>query len=225
MYINNKFELDTAENISPYLGNDYKEQYILELIKSFSNKIEFTKFNNQDELVDDASDILINQKVIGWFQGRMEFGPRALGNRSILADPRYKEMKDIINIKIKKRENFRPFAPSILAEQKTLWYNENNFVNHSMSSVEKVREDKINFLGAVTHVDNTGRVQDVTKKLNPLYYKLIDKFYQKTNVPVLLNTSFNENEPIVRSPKEAINCLLRTDLDYLFINNFKIKKK
>ena len=94
-----------------------------------------------------------------------------------------------------------------------------------MSSVEKVREDKINFLGAVTHVDNTGRVQDVTKKLNPLYYKLIDKFYQKTNVPVLLNTSFNENEPIVRSPKEAINCLLRTDLDYLFINNFKIKKK
>ena len=155
----------------------------------------------------------------------MEFGPRALGNRSILADPRYKEMKDIINIKIKKRENFRPFAPSILAEQKTLWYNENNFVNHYMSSVEKVREDKINFLGAVTHVDNTGRVQDVTKKLNPLYYKLIDKFYQKTNVPVLLNTSFNENEPIIRSPKEAINCLLRTDLDYLFINNFKIKKK
>ena len=104
MYINNKFELDTAENISPYLGNDYKEQYILELIKSFSNKIEFTKFNNQDELVDDASDILINQKVIGWFQGRMEFGPRALGNRSILADPRYKEMKDIINIKIKKEK-------------------------------------------------------------------------------------------------------------------------
>ena len=94
-----------------------------------------------------------------------------------------------------------------------------------MSSVEKVRQDKINLLGAVTHVDNTGRVQDVSKKLNPLYHKLIKSFYQKSRVPILLNTSFNENEPIVRSPKEAIDCLLRTDLDFLFINNFKINKK
>ena len=225
LFINNKYNTEPKENITPYLGNDYKDEEILNILKQFNNKIDFVKFNNQDELVADATEMLINQKVIGWFQGRMEFGPRALGNRSILADPRHREMKDLINIKIKKRENFRPFAPSILQEEKKFWYKSNNFNNYYMSSVEKVRHDKINFLGAVTHVDDTGRVQDVSKKLNPLYYKLIKNFYQKTKVPVLLNTSFNENEPIVRSPKEALDCLLRTDLDFLFINNFKINKK
>ena len=168
--------------------------------------------------------MLIEQKVIGWFQGKMEFGPRALGNRSILAD-RNKNMKDIINFKIKKRESFRPFAPSILEEEKKFWFKTNNFKNFYMSSVEKVLEQKKNLLAAVTHVDGTGRVQDVSKKLNPLYHKLIFRIFEKTNVPVLLNTSFNENEPIVRTPDEAIECLMRTDLDALFINNFKIIKK
>ena len=120
----------------------------------------------------------------------MEFGPRSLGNRSILADPRDYKMKDKINLKIKKRENFRPFAPSILEEEKNKWYMTNNFKNFYMSSVEQVRSEKLNSLGAVTHVDNTGRVQDVSKKLNPLYYELINQFFLKTNVPVLLNTSF-----------------------------------
>ena len=225
LFVNNKYNLDFNENISPYLGNHYKDEDVLNILKQFNNKIDFIKFKNQDDLLTDAVEMLIGQKIIGWFQGRMEFGPRALGNRSILADPRNKEIKDLINIKIKKRENFRPFAPSILEEEKKFWYKNNNFNNYYMSSVEKVRQDKINLLGAVTHVDNTGRVQDVSKKLNPLYHKLIKSFYQKSRVPILLNTSFNENEPIVRSPKEAIDCLLRTDLDFLFINNFKINKK
>ena len=118
LFVNNKYNLDFNENISPYLGNHYKDEDVLNILKQFNNKIDFIKFKNQDDLLTDAVEMLIGQKIIGWFQGRMEFGPRALGNRSILADPRNKEIKDLINIKIKKRENFRPFAPSILEEEK-----------------------------------------------------------------------------------------------------------
>tara|TARA_B100001175_G_scaffold314786_1_gene324890 strand:- start:63703 stop:65424 length:1722 start_codon:yes stop_codon:yes gene_type:complete len=225
MYINNKYQIDLKNNFTPYLGNSYTDNEVLEVIRSIKNEIDFEKFNSQNELINCAVEMLMDQKVIGWFQGKMEFGPRALGNRSILADPRDIKMKDKINLKIKKRENFRPFAPSILEEEKELWYMKNNFKNFYMSSVEVVKNEKMSFLGAVTHVDNSGRVQDVSKELNPLYYELIYQFFLKTKVPVLLNTSFNENEPIVRSPKEAIECLMRTDLDALFINNFKIIKK
>ena len=225
LLINNKYQVESNELFSPYLGNFYSDEDILKVVKKLDNKIEYYKFDNQNSLIDEAVKMLIEQKVIGWFQGKMEFGPRALGNRSILADPRNKNMKDIINFKIKKRESFRPFAPSILEEEKKFWFKTNNFKNFYMSSVEKVLEQKKNLLAAVTHVDGTGRVQDVSKKLNPLYHKLIFRFFEKTNVPVLLNTSFNENEPIVRTPDEAIECLMRTDLDALFINNFKIIKK
>jgi len=225
LYLSNKFSIKLKSNISPYLGNSYNDREVLEIFKNYESKLNCIKFNNENNLIDHAVDMIINQNVIGWFQGRMEFGPRALGNRSILADPRNKSMKDIINRKIKKRESFRPFAPSILSEKKHDWFIKNNFKNFYMSSVETVKDDKKKYLEAVTHIDNTGRVQDVTNIINPKYYNLIHKFFLKTNVPVLLNTSFNENEPIVRSPDEAFDCLLRTDIDALFINNFKITKK
>ena len=225
MYVNNKYQIELKNNFTPYLGNSYTDNEVLNVISSLKNEIEFKKFKNENDLINDAVQMLIDQKVIGWFQGKMEFGPRALGNRSILADPRDSKMKDKINLKIKKRENFRPFAPSILEEEKKLWYIKNNFKNFYMSSVEEVKNEKMSLLGAVTHVDKTGRVQDVSKDLNPLYYELIYQFFLKTKVPILLNTSFNENEPIVRSPKEALGCLMRTDLDALYINKFKVIKK
>ncbi len=225
LYLSNKFRVKLKSNISPYLGNSYNDREVLDIFKSYESKLNCIQFDNENNLIDHAVDMIIDQNVIGWFQGRMEFGPRALGNRSILADPRNKSMKDIINRKIKKRESFRPFAPSILSEKKYDWFIKNNFKNFYMSSVETVKDDKKNNLEAVTHIDSTGRVQDVTNIMNPKYYNLINKFFLKTNVPVLLNTSFNENEPIVRSPNEAFDCLLRTDIDALFINNFKITKK
>ena len=154
----------------------------------------------------------------------MEFGPRALGNRSILADPRNPNIKELINLKIKKRENFRPFAPSILSDFQNDWFKE-KFDNKYMSSVMTPKNDKVNLIPGVVHIDNTSRVQTVCKKKNKDFYKLILEFYKKTNIPMLLNTSFNENEPIVKSPSEALQCLLRTNMDALFINNFFIQKK
>ena len=168
-------------------------------------------------------DDLTKDSVIGWFQDKMEFGPRALGNRSILADPRKENMKEIINKKIKRRENFRPFAPSVLHEYQKEWFDE-DFENIYMSSVMRAKLNKKKLIPAVVHIDGTSRVQTV-KKDNEKFYQLIKKFYNNTNVPMLLNTSFNENEPIVRKPEEAIECLLRTDMDSLYINNFLIKKK
>ena len=170
-----------------------------------------------------ASSIIINKGVIGWFQDRMEFGPRALGNRSILADPRNKNIKELINLKIKRRENFRPFAPSILSDKQSEWYEE-NYNNIYMSSVMTPKKDKSHLIPGVVHVDNTSRVQTVFKEINLNFYNLIYNFFLKTNVPMLLNTSFNESEPIVRTPAEAIECLLRTNMDCLFLNSFLIKK-
>ena len=152
----------------------------------------------------------------------MEFGPRSLGNRSILADPRKANMKDIINKKIKKRENFRPFAPSVLIEYQNDWF-QKKFNNFYMSSVMDVKIEK-NLIPVVVHIDSTSRVQTVCKSNNNKFHNLINKFYIKTGVPMLLNTSFNENEPIVRKPQEAIECLLRTDMDSLYIDKFIVKK-
>ena len=210
---------------TPYLGSDFNNQEIEKLLKNYVNKynLKIQKFNNFDELCEKAVDQLTNDSVIGWFQGKMEFGPRSLGNRSILADPRKKNMKDIINKKIKRRENFRPFAPSVLKEYQHEWFEE-NFDNLYMSSVMSVKTNKINLIPAVVHVDGSSRVQTVKKENNNKFHNLISKFYIKTKIPMLLNTSFNENEPIVRKPEEAINCLLRTDMDSLYINDFCIEK-
>ena len=214
------------ENIkTPFLGNKYSNEEVENILKYYKNKydLKVKKYVSFDELCEKAVSYIIDNSVIGWFQGRMEFGPRALGNRSILADPRNHNMKNIINQKIKRRENFRPFAPSVLKEFQQDWFQE-NFENLYMSSVMRVKNEKLNFIPAVVHVDKTSRVQTVTEEFNLRFYKLIKKFFDKTSVPMLLNTSFNENEPIVRKPEEALDCLIRTDMDALFINDFYIKK-
>jgi len=157
--------------------------------------------------------------VVGWFQGRMEWGPRALGNRSILAHPGLANMKDVLNARIKHREWFRPFAPSILAERQTEYF-EHDHPSPFMLHVYKIRPEKRKQLCAVNHVDNTGRLQSVSREENPLYYDLIRAFERKTGIPVVLNTSFNENEPIVCAPEEAINCFKRTRMDVLAIGPY-----
>ncbi len=162
-------------------------------------------------------------RVIGWFQGRQEWGPRALGNRSILADPRRPEMKDILNQRIKHRETFRPFAPSIL-EESTGEYFERTQPSPFMTFAYSVRPEKRAVIPAPTHVDGTARLQTVNRQANPLYWKLIKEFANQTGVPVLLNTSFNENEPIVLRPEEALDCFLRTKMDVLVLGNFILEK-
>ncbi len=177
-----------------------------------------------ERLVDLTSDWLIGGKVVGWFQGRMEFGARALGNRTLLADPRRTDMRDIINLRIKFREKFRPFAPSILEEEVGEWFE----IDESTPYMEKVfpiRKEKHAIIPAVTHVDGSGRLQTVSAKNNPLYHQLITKFFEKTGVPIVLNTSLNENEPIVRTPAEAISCFLRTDMDALVLGNCAISRE
>ena len=209
---------------NPYIGTSYNDKEVREVIElKYSNKITYKKLQSDEEKYDLASELIIDKGVIGWFQQKMEFGPRSLGNRSILADPRNPKIKDLINLKIKGRETFRPFAPSILSTMQENWYEE-KFDNKYMSSIMTPKKDKAHLIPGVVHVDNTSRVQTVFEETNKDFYKLILNFYYKTNVPVLLNTSFNENEPIVRSPEEAIECLLRTNMDALFINNFFIKK-
>jgi carbamoyltransferase len=224
LLVNSKYNSNQKNFRNPYLGNSYNDNEIeLTINNKFKNLIKFQKLDNISNTCDLASNMITNGKVIGWFQGKMEFGPRALGNRSILADPRNPNMKDIINQKIKRRENFRPFAPSVLEEFQKDWF-DGNYQNLYMSSVINVKEDKKNKIPAVIHEDGTSRVQTVSKILNEKFYLLISKFNDLTGVPLLLNTSFNENEPIVCSPEEAIKCLLRTNLDGLFIENLFIKK-
>ena len=167
---------------------------------------------------------LIDEKIIGWFQGRMEWGPRALGNRSILADPRNPNIKKIINSKIKRRESFRPFAPSIIEEHTKDWFDIDKEVPY-MSEVYQVKESKRSKISGVVHVDGSGRLQSVNFKNNPIYYSLINEFYKITKVPIILNTSFNENEPIVNKPSEAIACFQRTNLDILVLGNWILSKE
>jgi carbamoyltransferase len=162
-------------------------------------------------------------KVIGWFQGRMEWGPRALGNRSILADPRRADMQQILNLKIKRRESFRPFAPSILREHVAEWFETDDEVPFMMQ-VFQIRREKRKEIPAVTHVDGSGRLQTVSAQSNPRYYRLIDTFREITGVPILLNTSFNENEPVVCRPEEALDCFLRTRMDLLVLGHFLISR-
>ena len=170
-----------------------------------------------------AAHAIADGKIVGWFQGRMEFGPRALGNRSIVVDPRRSEMKDILNARIKKREPFRPFAPSIL-EERVGEYFEQSHPSPTMLMVYQVKKDKQSVIPAVTHVDGSGRLQTVSRETNPHYYRLISDFEKLTNVPVVLNTSFNEDEPIVCTPEEAVNCFQRTRMDVLFLGNYLVQR-
>lgn len=163
-------------------------------------------------------------KVIGWFQGRMEWGPRALGNRSILGDPRRADMKDILNLKIKRRESFRPFAPSILREHVREWFEQEDDVPFMME-VFQVRPEKRAQVPATTHVDGSGRLQTVHKDTNPRYHRLIEAFRALTGVPMVLNTSFNENEPVVCRPQEALDCFLRTKMDVLVLGDWMVTRK
>jgi carbamoyltransferase len=175
------------------------------------------------ELTARAAQDIADGLVVGWFQGRMEFGPRALGNRSIVVDPRRAEMKDILNDRIKKREPFRPFAPSIL-EERTADYFEQSHPAPTMLMVYQVRAERRAEIPAVTHVDGSGRLQTVSREVNPRYYQLISDFNELTGVPVVLNTSFNENEPIVCTPRHAIDCFLKTRMDVLYMGNHAVRR-
>ncbi len=177
----------------------------------------------EDTLYETVADCLTQGGIVGWFQGRAEFGPRALGNRSILADPRYAETRQRINEKIKRREPFRPFAPAVLAEAAPDFFEGADDVPY-MEKVYPVRPEKRALIPAVTHVDGTGRLQTVHRETNPRFYRLIEVFAQKTGIPVLLNTSFNENEPIVNKPEEAIACFLRTRMDMLVLENYVVRR-
>ena len=203
-----------------YTGPEFDERQIEEALKQSS--LSHCKMSNC-ELTQVAARAIAEGKIVGWFQGRMEFGPRALGNRSIVVDPRRSEMKDILNARIKKREPFRPFAPSIL-EERVGEYFEQTYPSPAMLMVYQVKQEKRSVIPAVTHVDGSGRLQTVTRSSNPRYYQLIADFEQLTSVPVVLNTSFNEDEPIVCTPEEALNCFQRTRMDVLFLGNFMVQR-
>ncbi|MGE0660699.1 MAG: carbamoyltransferase [Reyranellaceae bacterium] len=176
-----------------------------------------------DDMANRVARAIADGRVIGWFQGRMEWGPRALGNRSILADPRRADMKDILNAKIKRRESFRPFAPSVLRHHVADWFETDDDVPFMMQ-VYRIRPERRTAIPAVTHVDGSGRLQTVTAATNPRYARLIEAFLQLTGVPMLLNTSFNENEPVVCRPEEAIDCFLRTNMDVLALGDTLISR-
>ncbi len=224
-----------------YLGPEYNQDEIENDLKIAGANFETL---NYDELIDKTAQLLSNEKAIGWFQGRMEFGPRALGSRSILGDPRSDKMQKNLNLKVKYRESFRPFAPSILREDLSTWFDMNVDSSYMLlvaninsdKKIEMTNEqknlfgiDKLNVkrskIPAVTHVDYSARVQTVTKNINNRYYDLISKFKEKTGCPVIVNTSFNvRGEPIVNTPTDAFNCFMGTELDYLVIGNCILDK-
>jgi carbamoyltransferase len=181
------------------------------------------EIDDEAELCRRTASAIADGKVVGWFQGRMEWGPRALGNRSIVCDPRRSDMKAILNAKIKRRESFRPFAPSVLEEAVSDWFEEDDAVPFMMQ-VFQIREEKRTAIPAVTHVDGSGRLQTVSHSTNPLYHRLIAVFNELTNVPMVLNTSFNENEPVVCEPIQALDCFLRTNMDVLVLGSQVIQR-
>ncbi len=224
-----------------YLGTEFNQDEIEKELKTLGANFETVKY---DELIEKTAEFLSNEKVIGWFQGRMEFGPRALGGRSILGDPRSDKMQKNLNLKVKFRESFRPFAPSILREDLSNWFNLNTESPYMLlvsdiknekkiEMTEKQKKlfgiDKLNIkrseIPAVTHIDYSARIQTVTKDTNKYYYDLISKFKEKTGCPVVVNTSFNvRGEPIVNTPTDAFNCFMGTELDYLIIGNCILDK-
>ncbi|KAA3649609.1 MAG: carbamoyltransferase [Bacteroidetes bacterium] len=185
------------------------------------NEVEYSRYEEK-ELLEVVSQALVDGAVVGWFQGRAEFGPRALGHRSILVDPTRTDAKELLNSKIKRRESFRPFAPSILEEYVSEYFEKVDKVPF-MEKVYPIKPEKHHVIPAVTHVDGTGRLQTVEK--GDRYYDLIEKFRQKTGIPILLNTSFNENEPIVNTPQDALDCYLRTQMDVIVLENCVVRRK
>jgi carbamoyltransferase len=224
-----------------YLGNEYNQEEIEKELKAAGANFDIFKY---DELIDKTAEFLSNEKAIGWFQGRMEFGPRALGGRSILGDPRSHKMQKNLNLKVKYRESFRPFAPSVLREDVSEWFeinvdspymllvaniNSNKKIEMNEEQKKLFGIDKLNVkrseIPAVTHVDYSARIQTVTKNTNKRYYDLIYKFKEKTGCPVIVNTSFNvRGEPIVNTPTDAFNCFMGTELDYLVIGECILDK-
>jgi carbamoyltransferase len=218
-----RFRMDQA-----YWGKSYAPSEVREFLDS--NGIPYRCMENDDQLLDAVVEHLQQGKVIGWFQDRFEWGPRALGNRSIIADPRNPNMKDIVNTKIKFREPYRPFAPSVLAEAAETYFDIQDAVKHYparyMLYVVPVRPSKQELLPAITHVDGTGRLQTVFRDASPRYYQLIERFGQATGVPAVLNTSFNlKGEPIVNTPANAFNTFSKSEMDLLVLGNFIVEKE
>jgi carbamoyltransferase len=219
--------------LGPHFGDDEIEHVLRSrdllsadpqsTIRNPKSSLAVSRIDDENELCRRTARAIAEGLVIGWFQGRMEWGPRALGNRSILCDPRRADMKDILNAKIKRRELFRPFAPSILREAVAAWFEQDDDVPFMMQ-VFQVREEKRAVIPAVTHVDGSGRLQTVHRDTNPLYHQLISDFRSLTSVPLVLNTSFNENEPVVCRPEEALDCFLRTKMDVLVLGNHFIQR-
>ena len=203
-----------------YTGPEFSSEEICAELDA--STLQYETYTDEDVTKRAARDIA-DGLVVGWFQGRMEFGPRALGNRSIVVDPRRAEMKEMLNERIKKREPFRPFAPSIL-EERTAEYFEQDHPAPTMLMVYQVRPERRAEIPAVTHVDGSGRLQTVSREVNPRYYQLISDFDELTGVPVVLNTSFNENEPIVCTPRHAIDCFLKTQMDVLYLGNHAVRR-
>jgi carbamoyltransferase len=219
-----RFHMDHA-----YWGPEFSNTVIGELLTVKTAELNaqgctVEQIADEAELCRQTAAAIADGQVIGWFQGRMEWGPRALGNRSILGDPRRADMKDILNLKIKRRESFRPFAPSVLREAVPEWFEQDADVPFMMQ-VFQIREAQRKNIPAVTHVDGSGRLQTVSADTNPRYYRLIEAFREQTGVPMVLNTSFNENEPVVCKPEEALDCFLRTKMDVLVLGNWMIARQ
>jgi carbamoyltransferase len=217
-------DIETTEPISPYLGKKYEKREIVEMLNNFTG-IDYVEYDEYDKLNEEVTFWLTQNRVIGWFQDGSEIGPRALGNRSIIASPIQKWMCNHINMDIKKREWYRPFAPAVLFEHQSEIF-ESDLYSPYMLVTTTVKPEWREKIPAVTHIDNSARHQSVTPENNLKFYNLINKFYEKTNVPVLLNTSFNgPKEPIVETPTEAMNCFIENNLDFLVINNFLISRR
>jgi carbamoyltransferase len=211
-----------------YWGPEFDSASIASLLNAERDRIAeagctIERLGDESELCSRAATAIAEGKVLGWFQGRMEWGPRALGNRSILCDPRRSDMKAILNAKIKRRESFRPFAPSILEPAVDEWFEESDAVPFMMQ-VFQIKMSKRHLIPAVTHVDGSGRLQTASLATNPRYYHVIQKFAELTGIPMVLNTSFNENEPVVCRPEEALNCFLRTNMDALILGDTFISR-
>jgi len=202
-----------------YVGSEFTNEEIRSVLKNYN-----VKFSQPENLEKYVAKKLGDQKIIGWFQGGAEFGPRALGNRSILTAPFPKEMKDILNSRVKFREAFRPFAPSVLSEFTNEYFDIKQESPHMLIAVN-VRNEKISKIPAVVHIDNSARIQTVNKSNNPRFTKLIESFYDETGCPILLNTSFNvKGQPMVNSPEDAVKCFLSTNIDILAIGDFIVSK-
>jgi carbamoyltransferase len=211
-----------------YLGPSATDDEIAKLLEQRGAEIhdsgcQVGQVADEGRLCRMTADAITRGEVVGWFQGRMEWGPRALGNRSIVCDPRRADMKDILNLKIKRRESFRPFAPSIQKEHVPEWFEEDGDAPFMMQ-VYQIREERRALIPAVTHVDGSGRLQTVYRQTNPRYWALIEAFREITDVPMVLNTSFNENEPVVCRPVEALDCFLRTKMDVLVLGNWMVRR-